>query len=233
MRYYIADQHFFHESLNRQMDCRGFENAQAMNDYMISQWNSRVRDRDEVVILGDLSVAKGKATNAIVSQLRGKLFLIEGNHDDFIHDRHFDAGRFEWIRPYAELYDNKRKVILCHYPVFCYNGQFLRGRDGKPKTWMLHGHIHKTPDEALVRQFGELTRQSKRFVRSKTSAADGGYEEIHVPCQMINCFCTFSDYVPLTLDEWILKNEERSRSLLFTAGQRTCCAAEAGNAVQE
>ncbi len=35
MRYYIADLHFFHERLNRQMDDRGFESGEAMNEYMI------------------------------------------------------------------------------------------------------------------------------------------------------------------------------------------------------
>ena len=50
MRYYIADCHFFHESLNRQMDCRGFADAQEMNAYMIEQWNKKVRWNDEVVI---------------------------------------------------------------------------------------------------------------------------------------------------------------------------------------
>jgi len=24
-----------------------------------------------------------------------------------------------------------------------------------------------------------------------------------IPCNMINCFCKYSDYEPLTLDEWI------------------------------
>ena len=37
MRYYISDLHFFHESLNTQMDCRGFKDAAQMNAYMIKQ----------------------------------------------------------------------------------------------------------------------------------------------------------------------------------------------------
>ena len=28
-------------------------------------------------------------------------------------------------------------------------------------------------------------------------------EPMPIPCNMINCFCMYSDYVPLTLDEWI------------------------------
>lgn len=43
MRYYIADTHFFHRSLNEKMDQRGFEDIDQMNEYMIDQWNSKVR----------------------------------------------------------------------------------------------------------------------------------------------------------------------------------------------
>ena len=53
MRYYIADTHFFHRSLNEKMDQRGFEDIEQMNEYMIDQWNSKVRKNDEVVVLGD------------------------------------------------------------------------------------------------------------------------------------------------------------------------------------
>ena len=63
MRYYIADLHFFHENLNTKKDTRGFAKVNAMNDYMLKQWNSKVRNRDEVVILGDLSWGKSEETN--------------------------------------------------------------------------------------------------------------------------------------------------------------------------
>ena len=86
MRYYISDLHFFHENLNTQMDCRGFKDAAQMNAYMIKQWNSRVRPKDEVVILGDFSVGKAKETNEVLSQLNGTLYMIKGNHDSYAND---------------------------------------------------------------------------------------------------------------------------------------------------
>ena len=118
MRYYIADLHFCHENLNTRMDCRGFESGEAMNEYMIAQWNSRVRKRDEVVILGDFCISKkGEAANAILERLNGRKYLIIGNHDYFIANKQFDPSHFEWITHYREINDNNRKVILCHYPV--------------------------------------------------------------------------------------------------------------------
>ena len=79
MRYYISDLHFFHESLNTQMDCRGFKDSAQMNAYMIKQWNSRVRPKDEVVILGDFSVGKAKETNEVLSQLKCVIVLFCSN----------------------------------------------------------------------------------------------------------------------------------------------------------
>ena len=96
MRYYIADLHFCHENLNTRMDCRGFESGEAMNEYMIAQWNSRVRKRDEVVILGDFCISKkGEAANAILERLNGRKYLIIGNHDHFIANKQFDPSHFE------------------------------------------------------------------------------------------------------------------------------------------
>ena len=55
MRYYIADLHFYHRAMNEKMDQRGFSTVEEMNEYMVEQWNKKVRKNDEVVILGDFS----------------------------------------------------------------------------------------------------------------------------------------------------------------------------------
>ena len=97
MRYYIADTHFFHRSLNEKMDQRGFEDIEQMNEYMIDQWNSKVRKNDEVVVLGDFSWGNASQTTEILDELKGKIYLIRGNHDRFLDDKNFDASRFVWI----------------------------------------------------------------------------------------------------------------------------------------
>lgn len=203
MRYYIADLHFGHSKLNNDMDRRGFESGEAMNEYMIRQWNSRVRNGDEVVILGDFCISpKGDEVNAILERLTGKKYLIVGNHDRYLKSKKFNTKLLNGIEPYKELNDNKRKIILSHYPVMCYNGQYRRNRKGEPKVYMLYGHVHNTFDEYLINDFQNQTRQYQRMVR-------GSSEMVNIPCQMINCFCMFSDYVPLTLDEWIEVDRER------------------------
>ena len=206
MRFYISDLHFYHGNLNTIMDNRGFESAEAMNEYMISKWNARVKKKDEVVVLGDFSLEKGEKTNEILRRLNGKKHLITGNHDRFLYDKAFDKTLFEHIEPYMELSDNKRKIILSHYPIFCYNGQYRLSDKGNPKSYMLYGHVHNTYDEVLVNNFLNITKRQKCTFSKETS-------ENQIPCNMINCFCMFSDYTPLTLDEWIEVDKKR-RALL-------------------
>ena len=210
MRYYIADLHFFHEAVNFRMDHRGFANAEEMNEHMIEKWNGKVRRKDEVVILGDFSWGTAGQTNEILDRLNGKLYLILGNHDRFVSKSETNLSRFQWIRSYTELSDNNRKVILCHYPVFCYNGQYRLDKSGNPKSYMLHGHVHDTRDQRLLEQFQEITRN--------TVTVNKRGEEQQIPCNMINCFCMYSDYEPLTLDEWIECDRRRKEARAFSDG---------------
>ena len=61
-------------------------------------------------------------------------------------------------------------------------------------------------DEELMLQAQALSRGQVRRLRDGT--------EYNLPCQMINCFCMYSDYTPLTLDEWIELDTERKKNLL-------------------
>ena len=66
--------------------------------------------------------------------------------------------------------------------------------------------IKYTPDAAdkmralkltISQEYG--TNKAKKIIKSINARG----EEQSIPCNMINCFCMYSDYVPLTLDEWI------------------------------
>jgi len=214
VRYFISDLHFFHESLLTKMDKRGFATCDEMHEYMLRRWNEKVRPADEVVILGDVSMARGGPTSEILRHLNGRLYLIVGNHDTYLRDRRFDASRFEWIKPYEELHDNNRKIILSHYPVFCYNGQYRRDKEGNPRTYMLHGHVHDSRDQRLLEAFQRQIRE--------TLATDMEGNVRRIPCNIINCFCGYSDYEPLTLDEWIACERKRTENVREEAGVAAC-----------
>ena len=199
---YIADCHFYHDRICREMDKRGFSNYEEMNRHMIRQWNGKVYAWDHVYILGDFSIGRAVATEKVLDQLNGRLHLIVGNHDKYLADKKFSRDFFRSIEPYLELHDKGRTVILSHYPVFCYKGQYKRDKQGNPRTFMLYGHVHNTHDERLVNQFILETKQTK--VQSRYA----DHPE-PIPCNMINCFCMFSDYQPMTLDEWIEIDRKR------------------------
>ena len=203
---YIADLHFYHDNLNHRMDVRGFSGYEEMNAHMIRQWNDHVTKKDEVYILGDFAISRGRAVGEILRQLNGKKYLIEGNHDRLLDDKEFDRSQFEWIRPYAEIQDSKRRVVLSHYPVFCYKGQYRMSPEGILLTYMLYGHVHNTHDERLVNEFIRITKETMVTSRNQT-------QEHPIPCNMINCFCMFSDYIPLTLDDWICLDKNRREEI--------------------
>lgn len=192
-KFYIADLHFGHGNLNTKMDKRGFESVEEMNEYMIKQWNSVVHCGDEVYILGDLfwCVENKDDIIHILNRMKGKKYLIRGNHDDrwikaFDNDKYHS---FKWIKDYAEIKDNKRRVILSHYPMMSYNHQF------HDNTYMLHGHIHLTEDIKLINEYKKACKNHVRWDDKM------GYES--PKANIINCFCMMSDYKPLTLDQWI------------------------------
>ena len=199
MKYYIADPHFFHGTVE-DMDHRGFVSQLEMHEYMISQWNSRVTDEDDVYIVGDCSFGRGVETWKVLSRLNGRIFMIEGNHDYwFLDDREF-VDTFEEVAVYTEITDNGRTVILCHYPMPFYNGQFRKDRDDNDSTFMVHGHIHNTYDEYLLFTMIRELAAEGRDTRETTM--------VNTPFHLLNVFCMYSDYVPLTLDEWQQKDSE-------------------------
>ena len=68
---------------------------------------------------------------------------------------------------------------------------------------MLYGHVHDTQDQRLLERFQGIT--------SETTFLNTQGETQHIPCNMINRFCMYSNYQPLTLDEWIACDKNRKQ----------------------
>ena len=205
MKLYIADLHFFHENMNTIMDKRGFASVEEETSYMIQKWNKKVCKGDIVYVLGDMFWGKDvQAINKVLHILKGKICLIKGNHDKWLSEKGVDLGRFEKIESYAEVKEGQRTVVVCHYPIFCYNHQYLLDKNGNERGYMLYGHVHDTKDYELVRRFKALTKNEVFDCHDE----NGNSFLRHIPCNMINTFCKFSDYEPLSLDEWIEKDRE-------------------------
>jgi calcineurin-like phosphoesterase family protein len=189
------------------LDGRPFRTMEEMNDYIVKQWNSVTKQDDTVYILGDLSFSKGERTNELLKKLNGKKYLILGNHDNrFVKDYHFDKSLIKEIKSYDEVIDGGRRVIVSHYPHIFYNGQYRVDENGNPKTYMLFGHIHNTQDQDLLNKLLKIAKEY-RYEDKRTG------QKKSIPFNLINCFCLFSDFKPLTLNEWIKLNEKREREI--------------------
>lgn len=133
MIYFTSDQHFFEKKVIN-LNERPFEESSEMNEAIINNWNDVVNDDDDVYILGDVTIKGGKITHETLSKLKGKKYLIRGNHDNFIKNTDFD-DIFIWIKDYAEVEYKQHWFILSHYPFLEWN-RFFNG------SFHVHGHQH-------------------------------------------------------------------------------------------
>lgn len=199
---FISDLHLGHYNAMTILDERGFKTLDEMDQYIIKQWNSIVDPNDTVVILGDLSFYNGSKTLSLIKQLKGNKILIKGNHERYLKDPEFDIKVFNYIDRYDEIQDGERRIICSHFPNIFYNGQYRKTSDGKPASYMVYGHIHNTQDMQLFEKMMEMAKEYT-YINKRDNT------ECKIPFNLINCFCMFSDYKPLTIDEWVENKKER------------------------
>lgn len=171
MKYYIADTHFGHANIIK-YDERPFSNVDEMDECLISRWNEKVSDNDEIYMIGDFAFSHGKSADWYLKRLKGRKHLIIGNHENSIMDNSKAKSLLESINYMKEISDYMRqmavKVVLCHYPLAEWNGIY--------KGWYhVYGHIHNNPNDAY------------EIMRNKDHAFNAG--------------CMINGYVPVTLEE--------------------------------
>ena len=117
---------------------RGFNSVDEANESIISNWNSIVNEDDLVYVLGDLTLGDIETNIKLIEQLKGKLFVIVGNHDtDKKVEFYKDNQIFENIT-YMDVIKYKKKIfLLSHYPQLTYNYDYN-------KVFSLYGHTHQT-----------------------------------------------------------------------------------------
>lgn len=123
----ISDTHFGHTNIIKYCD-RPFKSVEEMDDTIIKNWNSVVRDGDIVYHLGD--VYMGKAPG-FLNNLKGRKRLILGNHDN---------GRDQLLQRVFQKIDVWRMfpefgLLLTHVPVHT-------NTLSEKCPVNVHGHIH-------------------------------------------------------------------------------------------
>ena len=143
--FFISDLHFGHINCLK-FDNREFPDIESHDEFLIERWNSVVTDEDEVWILGDISWHTPKLTIEIFKQLKGIKRLCVGNHDKKLLQNKDVRELFAEIVDYKELYlDNHNGIVLCHYPIPCYNKHYYG-------WYHLYGHVHTSFEWNMMKQ---------------------------------------------------------------------------------
>ena len=131
--WFTSDTHFFHDKIVEYSQ-RPFASVEEMNEELIARWNSVVH-RDGIVFhLGDFCFGKPDKWNHILDRLKGRIYLVLGNHDAG-HISEEVAERFEAVAFQMRLNVNGQKIYLNHFPFLSYSGD-------NHGTWQVFGHIH-------------------------------------------------------------------------------------------
>lgn len=132
-----ADTHFGHAGVCKferedGSPLRPWNNPDEMDDALVENWNSVVKDRDRVYLLGDVVI--NRRCLPTLSRLNGRIVLIKGNHDIFRLKDYLPY--FDDIRAYVvgHTKEKKHKYILSHIPIH----EESLGRFGIN----IHGHLH-------------------------------------------------------------------------------------------
>jgi len=128
----ISDTHFSHEKILTFTDnfggkLRDFHNIEEMDECIIDNWNSVVRNEDEVYHLGDVGFNRNKL-RLILPRLNGKKVLVKGNHDRF--SKGFYSEFFADIRAVSRM----DGIVMSHIPIH----PACLSRWGTN----VHGHLH-------------------------------------------------------------------------------------------
>ncbi len=157
MIFFIADTHFSEENIMK-YENRPFESVAAMNGEIVNRWNSVVKEEDEVYVLGDFGAAGQEAL--MLSRLKGRKFLVKGNHDVRSNQYYRDAG-------FEEVYDHPVIIqdfwILSHEPLYVNTNMPYAN---------LFGHVHDSP---MIKTF---SRQHYCVSVERTDYAPVSFDEI-------------------------------------------------------
>lgn len=133
MIYFTADTHF-NQQRTLELSRRPFDSVEHMNNTLISNWNTIVKQEDTVYHLGDF----GDITYR--DYLNGRIILLLGNYEHKDYEYNELNSYFDIIPRPKEVVIEGHEFYLVHEPV-----------DQHPYKFNLFGHIHKLQ---MVKQNG-------------------------------------------------------------------------------
>lgn len=132
-KYVYSDPHFDSESIIRNGN-RPFANIAEMNAKLIENYNSVITKQDVCYWLGDVMYgATPDKVRKILQQMRGRKYLILGNHDRGHSENWWMSCGFDKVFTHP-IYDAENFILLSHEP--------LPEFGDLPNIANIHGHIH-------------------------------------------------------------------------------------------
>lgn len=168
--FFIANTHFNIKDCNR-----SFISLEDYTNKLIENWNSVVKDKDIIFILGDffyfynpiewnkdnthIFVDETNKCTEILSQLKGHKHLIKGDYDVRSDKQYIEMG-FEFVSPYSIIYNDFFILSYKSLPLFNTTPYFN-----------LYGDIHNNPSlgntstSSLINSTNiELTQQRSKCI---------------------------------------------------------------------
>ena len=146
--FFTSDTHFFHDRIISHAN-RPFADVDEMNAALIRNWNKVVPKDGIVFHLGDFCMGTVAQWNDILDQLKGKIYLVAGNHDMVLINSPV-MKRFVDVDCEMDIVVGGQKLILNHFPLLVHGGRNTR-------TWQLFGHIHTNPVDNRIIDNGRMS----------------------------------------------------------------------------
>ena len=151
--WFTSDTHLGHKKV---AELRGFEDTDEHDAFLAARWDKRVRDDDEVWVLGDIALGGWATRIEWFAQRPGIKHLVLGNHDRAhplnknAHDhlRYF-LDYFKTVQTIANVRYKGGVYLSSHFP---YDGEGATREDAEQRhtQWrprdegatLFHGHVH-------------------------------------------------------------------------------------------
>ena len=146
MDFYISDLHFGHAAV-LELCKRPFKDISEMNEALVANWNAAVGARDTVYVVGDLFYRSETDPEDILRRLKGKKYLILGNHDKDWTGRVDLSKYFEDVRDIITVNCGRGNATLCHFPMLFFEG-FSKGNIIFTDTYT-HAKISRTKTHCI------------------------------------------------------------------------------------
>lgn len=119
-----------------------FKDIGSHDEFLIDKWNKKLKNNDDIYIIGDLTFKSEKPISWYLSYMKGKKHLIVGNHDGQWMRQVDDMSEyFESVDYIKTMRFEKKQLTFCHYPMLEWPGsRYVESGT----SFLIHGHIHGT-----------------------------------------------------------------------------------------